>query len=72
MSLSKKTSYMLAVGGTLLATSGYLAVRQYMTYKDLRENINSIPWDVPKEYKSWKSFFRVSQHSTGKAAKGVL
>ena len=72
MSLSRKTSYALAVGGALAATSGYLAVRTYRSYRDWKDDMDCIPWDVPKEYKSWKSFFKIPKHSTGKIAKGVL
>ena len=71
MSLSKKTSYTLAVSGALLATSGYLAVRKYMSYKDWQEELDCIPWDVPNEYKSWKSFFKTPHSSPSKVEKGV-
>jgi len=62
MSLSKKTSCM-AVGGALLVTSGVLAIKRYKDYKNWRAEIEGIPWDVPKEYTSWKTLFRGPRYS---------
>ena len=55
MVLPKKHSLGLAVGGAALAASGYFAFRRYRYYKDLMLDLACIPWDVPKEYTSWKS-----------------
>ena len=67
MSPFKKTSCM-AVGGVLLVSSGFLAIKKYKDYKIWKDEINSIPWDVPKEYRSWKTFFRVPRYSRSSAA----
>lgn len=67
MSLSKKTSYTLAVGGAFLAASGFLAVQTYRSYKDWKEDLDCIPWDVPERYTSWKSFFRSPKQSADTA-----
>ena len=55
MVLPKKRSLGLAVGGAALVASGYFALSRYKYYKDLMLDLACIPWDVPKEYTSWKS-----------------
>jgi len=67
MSTSKKTSCMWAVGGALLVTSGFFAARKYNDFRRLRNDIGCIPWEVPTEYTSWKTFFkspRKPKHNT--------
>ena len=55
MTLSKKTSVGLALGA-FLVTSGYLALKRYRTYREWKEDLDCIPWDVPDV--SWKSFLK--------------
>jgi len=62
MSLSRKTSCM-AAGVTLVVTSGVLAIKRYKDYKKWKAEIEGIPWDVPKEYTSWKTLFRSPRYS---------
>ena len=57
MDLSKKTALGLVLGGVTLVTSSYFTVKRYVGYRQLKSDLNSIPWDVPKEYFSWKRFF---------------
>ena len=57
MNLSKKSVLGLALGGVALVTSSYFTAKRYVEHKQLRSDLNSIPWDVPKEYSSWKRLF---------------
>ena len=57
MNLSKKSVLGLALGGAALVTSSYFTAKHYVEHKQLRSDLNSIPWDVPKEYSSWKRLF---------------
>ena len=57
MDLSKKTTLGLVVGAATLVTTSYLTVKRYVGFRQLKSDLNSIPWDVPKEYSSWKRFF---------------
>ena len=63
MNLSKKTSYTLAIGAVLLATSGYLAIKKYSVHRNWRDEIESSPWDVPKKYTSWETLFGDQRYS---------
>ena len=58
MQLSKTKSAGLALSGAALVTRGFIAVRRYMNYRQLKSELNSIPWDIPQKYNSWKLFFR--------------
>ena len=57
MDLSKKTASGLVFGGVALVTSSYFMAKRYVGYRQLKSDLDSIPWDVPKEYFSWKRFF---------------
>ena len=57
MQISKTKSAGLALSGAALVTSGVFAVRRYMNYRQLKSELNSIPWDIPQKYNSWKLFF---------------
>ena len=57
MQISKTKSAGLALSGAALVTSGIFAVRRYMNYRQLKSELNSIPWDIPQKYNSWKLFF---------------
>ena len=57
MDLSKKTALGLVLGSAALVTSSYLTAKQYVAYRQLKSDLNSVPWDVPREYFSWKRFF---------------
>jgi hypothetical protein len=57
MRLSKTKSAGLALSGAALVTSGFIAVRRYMNYRQLKSELNSIPWDIPQKYSSWRLFF---------------
>ena len=57
MQITKTKSAGLALSGAALVTSGIFAVRRYMNYRQLKSELNSIPWDIPQKYNSWKLFF---------------
>ena len=57
MNISKKTSAGLAIGGAALITSGYFALRRYMDYRQVKSELDCIPWDLPEEHTSWKLRF---------------
>lgn len=57
MRISKTKSAGLALSGAALLTSGFFAVKRYMSYRQLKSELNSIPWDIPRKYSSWKLFF---------------
>ena len=57
MNVSKKTSAGLAIGGAALITSSYFALRRYMDYREVRSELDCIPWDLPEEHTSWKLRF---------------
>ena len=57
MNISKKTSAGLAIGGAALITGGYLALRQYLDHRQLKSDLDCIPWDLPEEHTSWKLRF---------------
>ena len=57
MRISKRTAAGMVFGGATLVTSGFLTIRRYMGYRQLKSELDSIPWDVPKKYTSWRLFF---------------
>ena len=57
MNVSKRTSAGLAIGGAALIYSGYFALRQYLDYRQLKSELDCIPWDLPEEHTSWKLRF---------------
>ena len=57
MNVSKKTSAGLAIGGAALITGGYLALRKYLDHRQLKSELDCIPWDLPEEHTSWKLRF---------------
>ena len=57
MNASKTKSAGLAIGGAALITSGYFALRRYMDYREVRSELDCIPWDLPEEHTSWKLRF---------------
>ena len=60
MGMSKEKSAGLVVGCVALLTSGYLAFKRYREYKKLQCDLDTIPWDVPEEYTSWKTIFNTN------------
>lgn len=44
------------IGGTVVASVAALALKRYFVFKNLKEEITSIPWD--KEEVTWKHFFK--------------
>ncbi len=57
MNVSKKTSAGLAIGGAALITSSYFALRRYMDHRQLKSELDCIPWDLPEEHTSWRLRF---------------
>ena len=57
MNVSKTKSAGLAISGAVLITSGYFALRRYMDYRQLKSELDCIPWDLPEEHTSWKLRF---------------
>ena len=57
MNASKRTSAGLAIGGAALITGGYFALRQYLDHRQLKSELDCIPWDLPEEHTSWKLRF---------------
>ena len=57
MNASKTKSAGLAIGGAALIYSGYFALRQYLDYRQLKSELDCIPWDLPEEHTSWKLRF---------------
>ena len=57
MNVSKRTSAGLAIGGAALITSSYFALRQYLDHRQLKSELDCIPWDLPEEHTSWKLRF---------------
>ena len=57
MNVSKRTSTGLAIGGAALITGGYFAFRQYLDHRQLKSELDCIPWDLPEEHTSWKLRF---------------
>ena len=56
MGLSKKKTAGILLGSATLLTSTYFTLRRYIGYKQLKSELDSIPWDIPKKYTSWKLF----------------
>ena len=44
------------IGGTVVASVVAVAVKRYFRFKDLKEEITSIPWDTKKV--TWKHYFK--------------
>ena len=57
MNASKTKSAVLAIGGAALITSGYFALRKYLDHRQLKSELDCIPWDLPEEHTSWKLRF---------------
>ena len=57
MNVSRRTSAGLAIGGAALITSGYFALRRYLGHRQLKSELDCIPWDLPEEHTSWKLRF---------------
>ena len=57
MDLSRKTALGLVLGGVTLVTGSYFTAKRYVGYRQLKSDLNSIPWDVPEKHLSWKRFF---------------
>ena len=57
MNVSKTKSAGLAISGAVLITSGYFALRRYMDYRQVKSELDCIPWDLPEEHTSWKLRF---------------
>ena len=57
MNVSKTKSAGLAIGGAALITGGYLALRKYLDHRQLKSELDCIPWDLPEEHTSWKLRF---------------
>ena len=57
MNVSRRTSAGLAIGGAALITSGYFALRRYLGHRQLKSELDCIPWDLPEERTSWKLRF---------------
>ena len=57
MNVSKRTSAGLAIGGAALITGGYFAFRQYLDHRQLKSELDCIPWDLPEEHTSWRLRF---------------
>ena len=57
MNASKTKSAGLAIGGAALIYSGYFALRQYLDHRQLKSELDCIPWDLPEEHTSWKLRF---------------
>jgi len=57
MARSKKKSASLVLAGFALLTGGYITFKRYLEFRRLQSELGSIPWDIPKEYESWKTFF---------------
>ena len=66
MQNNKKVS--VAVGSAILVTvvaaAGYCLARKLEDWNKSKNDLEAIPWDVPEEYKSWKTFFRDPKQDT--------
>ncbi len=49
MNASKTKSAGLAISGAALITGGYLALRKYLDHRQLKSELDCIPWDLPEE-----------------------
>ena len=65
MNVSKKSALGLVLGGVALVTSSYFTAKRYVEYRQLKSDLSSIPWDVPKEYSSWKRLFSPNTNKQG-------
>ena len=57
MNASKTKSAGLAISGAVLITGGYVALRKYLDHRQLKSELDCIPWDLPEEHTSWKLRF---------------
>ena len=57
MNASKTKSAGLAISGAALITGGYFALRKYLDHRQLKSELDCIPWDLPEEHTSWKLRF---------------
>ena len=57
MNASKTKSAGLAISGAALITGGYFALRKYLDHRQLKSELDCIPWDLPEEHTTWKLRF---------------
>ena len=57
---NKKASVVVssAIVVAMVAAAGYCIVKRLEGWNTSKEELEAIPWDVPEEYTSWKTFFR--------------
>jgi len=47
-----------AIVVVMVAVAGYCIAKRLDGWNKSKDELGAIPWDVPKEYTSWKTFFR--------------
>ena len=57
MNASKTKSVVLTISGAVLIISGYFALRKYLDHRQLKSELDCIPWDLPEEHTSWRLRF---------------
>ena len=67
MNFSKKALVGMVLGSAAVVTSSYVTARRYMEYRQLKSDVDSIPWDVPEEYSSWRRIFSPNTNKLGQS-----
>ena len=57
MKIKKYSFFNAAVGGIVLASLSTIAIMRYNSFRNLKKDIDSIPYDVEKPF-NWRYFFK--------------